>query len=280
MPLTRRSLLAASAVAGAVVISRSARADRMRLRITRHRIPWLGKKKLRILHLTDVHMGATTPEKFLHRTVEIAHSLEPDLVALTGDYVNRSTKHADRLRRYVRALPQPVIATLGNHDHWSGAHEVSMALLEGGAEVLSNRASGIDGISFTLDVVGIDDGMTKHADVAAAFRGIQRPEESVVLNHYPATADEIATYGGRLILSGHTHGGQLAIPVLTEAVSRLFNGYFHGWYQIEESELYVSAGIGHSLDGLRGGHTAIPEIAVYDLDPNARVRESRTYRGA
>jgi predicted MPP superfamily phosphohydrolase len=273
-------LLAAGAVAGAVAISRSARAERMRLRITRHRIPWLGPKKLRVLHITDVHMGATTPQKFLRRTVEIAHSLEPDLVALTGDYVNRSTKHADRLRRYVEALPHPIVATLGNHDHWSGAHEISMALLAGGAEVLSNRASGIDGIGFTLDVVGVDDGLTKNADVERAFRGIRRPDEAIVLNHYPATADAIAGKGGRLILSGHTHGGQLAIPVLTEAVSRIFNGYFHGWYDIQESELYVSAGIGHSLEGLRGGHSAIPEIAVYDLDPSARVRESRTYRGA
>jgi predicted MPP superfamily phosphohydrolase len=155
-----------------------------------------------------------------------------------------------------------------------------MALLDGGAEVLSNRSVGIDGLGYTLDVVGVDDGLTKHADVELAFRGVKRPEETLVLNHFPATADEIAKKGGRLIISGHTHGGQLAIPVLTEAVSRIFNGYFHGWYEIGESELYVSAGIGHSLEGLRGGRSAIPEIAVYDLDPTAKIRETRTYRGA
>ena len=194
--------------------------------------------------------------------------------------MNRSTKHADRVRRYVEALPRPVIATLGNHDHWSGAEAISAALIQGGAEVLSNRASGIDGIGWVLDVVGVDDGTTKHADVERAFRGVRRPEESLVLNHFPATADRIAKHGGRLILSGHTHGGQIVVPVLTEAVSRLFNGYFHGWYQIAESELYVSAGIGHSLEGLRGGDSAIPEVAVYDLDPSAKRRESRFYRGA
>src|SRR5688572_13151991 len=122
MPLTRRTLLAAGAFAGAVAVSRTARADRMRLRITRHRVPWLGPKKLRVLHITDVHTGATTPQKFLRRTIEIAHALEPDVVALTGDYVNHNTKHVDRLKRYVEALPRPVFATLGNHDHWSGAH--------------------------------------------------------------------------------------------------------------------------------------------------------------
>ncbi len=279
-PLSRRSLLAAGAFAGVVAVSRSARADRMRLRITRHRVPWLGPRKLRILHITDIHMGATTPQRFLQRTIEIAHAVEPDLVALTGDYVNRSTKHVDRVRRYVAALPRPVIATLGNHDHWSGAPEVSAALIAGGAEVLSNSNSGIDGIGFTLDVVGVDDGTTKHADVDRAFSSVQRPEESVILNHFPATADLIAEKGGRLILSGHTHGGQIVVPVLTEAVSRLFNGYFHGWYRIAQSDLYVSAGIGHSLEGLRGGDSATPELAVYDLDPTAKLRESRSYRGA
>jgi uncharacterized protein len=249
-----------------------------RLRITRHRYPWLGPKKLRVLHVTDIHIGATTPRKFLHHTIEVAHSLEPDVVVLTGDYVNHSTKHVERLRRYVEALPRPVFATLGNHDHYSGARTVTRALEEGGAEVLSNAKSGIDGIGFVLDIVGVDDGATRHADVDRAFAGIQRPEECLVLNHFPATARQIAKRGGRLIVSGHTHGGQVAIPLVTEAVSRLFNGYFHGWYSIEESDLYVSAGIGHS--GLRRGHTAVPEIAVYDLDPGAKAIESRSYRAA
>lgn len=280
MPITRRTLVAAGALAGATLATRAARADRMRLKITRHRVPFPGNKKLRIVHLTDVHMGATTPERFLRQVLHITHTIEPDLVVLTGDYVNRSTKHVDRLRRFVEALPQPVMATLGNHDHWSGPHEVTMALIDGGAEVLSNASSGLDGIGWSLTVVGIDDGLTKNADVDLAFSGVRDPDRAVILNHYPTTANQIAKKGGRVILSGHTHGGQLAIPVVTEAVFSLFNGYFHGWYEIEESELYVSAGIGHSLEGLRGGHSAIPEIAVYDLDPSAKARETRTYRGA
>ena len=189
-------------------------------------------------------------------------------------------KYVDRLAAFVKALPHPVMATLGNHDHWSGAHEVSMALVDGGAEVLANGVSGIEGIGWSLPVVGIDDGRTKNADPQRAFSSVRNPERVVVLSHFPATADEIATFGGRLILSGHTHGGQVAIPVLTEAIAKIVSGYLAGWYPIEASELYVSAGIGHSLDGLRGGHTAIPEIALFDLDPGAKKKESRTFRGA
>lgn len=274
--VSRRTILAAGA---ALLVSRRAFAERMRLRVTRHRVPWPGERKLRVAHLTDIHMGATTPRPFLERVVEIVRTVEPHLVVLTGDYVNHSTRHLPRLERFVSALPRPIVATLGNHDHWSGDHEVAMALVGGGAEVLSNAASGVGGIGWSLPIVGVDDGATKHADVGRAFDGVRDPERAIVLNHFPATADAIAEKGGRLILSGHTHGGQLAIPVLTEAVSRLVNGYFHGWYAIGESELYVSAGIGHSLDGLRGGHTAIPEVAVYDLDPSAEARETRTYRG-
>lgn len=277
--LTRRRLLAGAAVAAGVAsVSRTARAQAIGLRITRHRVPWPGVKRLRVVQYTDVHVGWATPERVLRRAAEMGHRLEPDLVVLTGDYVNTSVKHVDRLRAFVAALPKPCFAVLGNHDHWSGPLEVTRALQEGGAEVLANGSSGIDGRGWSLPVVGVDDGYTRNHDITRAFEGIRDPEATLVLNHFPNTADEIAHTGARLIVSGHTHGGQMVIPGLTHALSRLAgNRYFHGWYDLEGSQLYVSAGIGHSLEGLRGGHTAAPEIAVFELDPSARRRESRAY---
>lgn len=281
MALSRRKLLTSAAAFAAATTgaTRVAQARTVGLRITRHTIPWPGTKKLRVVQYTDIHVGWSTPQAVLKRCAQVAHRLEPDLVVLTGDYINRSTKVLPRLTEFVSLLPDPIIATLGNHDHWGGAHEVALALLRGGAEVLSNRNSGIDGIGWSLPVVGVDDGFTNHADVTKAFDGGEDPERTLVLNHFPTTANEIAGHGARLILSGHTHGGQLVIPGLTRALSRLAGSdYFHGFYELDASHLYVSAGIGHSLEGLRGGESAMPEIAVFELDPSAKARSTRLYR--
>jgi uncharacterized protein len=275
----RHFLAGAAAFAGATIAGRVARADKMQLRVTRHRIPWPGEKKLRIAHITDVHVGWGTPTELLAEVAEVAWQVEPDLVALTGDYVNRDLSQAERLRSFVTALPKPVIATLGNHDHWANAAGVTRVLEQGGAEVLRNRASGIDGLGFALDVVGVDDGFSRHDDLEKSFAGIAAPERALVLSHYPATAEKIAKKGANLIISGHTHGGQVVVPVLTQALMSLVGTpYVHGWFDFDESQLYVSAGVGQSLEGLRGGTTAVAEIAVYDLDPSAKSRESKTYR--
>lgn len=280
MPLTRRNLISSAAAIAATTAGMSKANARTRgMRVSRHRIPWPGDKKLRVLHLTDIHVGWSTPQAVLRRCVEVAHRLEPDVVVLTGDYINRSLKHLPRLTKFVDALPDPVFAVLGNHDHWGDAHQVSMALRRGGAEVLTNRTHGIDGPGWSLPIVGVDDGLTGHADVELAFSGGEDPERTLVLNHFPTTANEIAGKGARLILSGHTHGGQIVLPYVTQAVHRLAgNTYLHGFYTLGDSQLYVSAGIGHSLEGLRGGHTAMPEIAVFELDPSAKDRRSRGYR--
>ena len=231
----------------------------MSFAVTRHHLPF--RSKARVVHLTDLHVGPTTPRRFLGEVARRVRELEPDLVVMTGDYVNASTFYAGRITELALQLPQPCVAVLGNHDHWTDAKRVTHALEAGGVRVLRNESVHVAGIT----VVGVDDGCSGHADVDRAFAGVRDPEDTIVLSHFPNTADEIANKQARLVLSGHTHAGHFAIPKVTAALARLAgNPYLHGFHRIApRTDLYVSAGLGHSLPGLRLG--ARPEIAVFDL---------------
>ena len=105
----------------------------MRFAVTRHEVPF--RSRARVVHLTDVHVGPTTPRRFLAEVARRVRELEPDLVVMTGDYVNASTFYAGRITELVIQLPGPCIAVLGNHDHWTDAKRVTRALEEGGARV-------------------------------------------------------------------------------------------------------------------------------------------------
>src|SRR5581483_8682648 len=94
---------------------------------------------LRIAHLTDQHVGRVTPMAVQQAAVDMTNAEKPDLILLTGDFVCHSQLYLDELTDLVRRFQAPTIAVLGNHDHWSGADEVRMALERGGVEVLCNR---------------------------------------------------------------------------------------------------------------------------------------------
>lgn len=266
--MTRRSLLkiAAAAAASGALASKVAHSAPGRVRMTHHRVPWAGRRQLRVVQLTDLHVGWGTPQHLLEQSVQLCCRARPDLVVLTGDYLNRSLTYLPQLERWLRRLPRPCVATLGNHDHWSGADAVSGALHAQGIPVLRNENVRLALGSVRLPIVGIDDGFTNHDDVDRAFAGLECPETALVLTHFPTTARRIATCGGRLVLAGHTHGGQIEVPIVTQAVARLAGShYLAGWYRLGCTRLYVSAGIGSSTIRWRLGARAMPEVAVFDL---------------
>lgn len=276
-------LAVAAALASATAISRVRGSRRGGLQVTWNRVPWRIERRVRVVHLTDIHVGPTTPTAVLRRVADIVQTLECDLVVLTGDYVNASVYHVDRVTALVDALPKPCFATLGNHDHWTNPARVSRALAAGGAKVLQNESACLEGSGFSLPVVGVDDGRSGNADVDRAFSDVDMRDRgrTLVLSHFPNTANLIATHAPPLILSGHTHAGQVDVPHVTRLFARLGgNPYLRGFHRVGPStELYVNAGIGHSLEGLRGGATC-PEIAVFELDPDATERRTTSMRAA
>lgn len=199
----------------------------------------------------------------LAQVADVVTELEPDVVVLTGDYVNVSTFYARRITEFVRLLPKPCLATLGNHDHFTDPERITFSLEAGGAKVLRNESTRLG----DLLIVGVDDGHSRNADIAKAFGGVDA-ERALVLSHFPNTADEIAGTRAPLVLSGHTHGGQIDVPWVTRKIAKAAgNPYLRGFYRIgERTDLYVNAGIGHSFPGLRSGEGTRPEIAVFDLD--------------
>lgn len=272
--MTRRQFLlhfglvsAAAVTAGGAALARGARREVV---LTHHRPALASGGGLRLVHLTDLHLGWSVSPERLATTLALARRAQPDLVVMTGDYLNHSLAHLGRLQRFAAELPRPCVATLGNHDHWSGAAEVRRTLEQAGVTVLANEHCrvALSG-GRRLPVVGVDDSFTEHHDIEQAFDGLEAPGRALVLTHHPNAADAIAERGGALILAGHTHGGQLDLPVVTRAVSRAVGTrYLAGWYPVGEAgeaRLYVNAGIGSSATPIRLGERAAPEVAVMDL---------------
>lgn len=279
--MTRRKFFALAAAAaatttlGGVALARKAQRE---LVVTRHRRVLPGVDDLRLVHLTDLHVGWSTPARRLAEVVEEAARAQPDLVLLTGDYLNHTLEHMDELRRVIRALPRPCVATLGNHDHWSGAEAIAEMLQAEGVIVLCNehRRIPLPG-GRHLTIVGVDDAFTDHDDIEAAFNGVEEPEKTLTLTHHPNSADEIIAHGSPLVLAGHTHGGQVDVPFVTKALSRTVGTrYLAGWYSIttddgEEGHLFVNAGIGSSATPVRVGTRAAPELAIIDISSTGSV---------
>ena len=265
--MTRRKFLTLSALTAASVgVVGVAESAPQKVRRTRYQISWPGVRGLRVAQISDLHVGWGTPKHLLEQTLRLTRSARPHLVVLTGDYLNHSLKRLPALERFIAALPRPCVATLGNHDYWSDADAIQRSLERLGVKVLRNGNVTMRLAGRALPVVGVDDGLTRHHDIDQAFAGVDHPERALVLSHYGETADAIVKRGGRLILSGHTHGGQVNLPILTTAVTRMVGmRYIAGWYPVGKGRLYVNAGIGSSIIRRRLGRRAIPEVALMDL---------------
>ena len=231
-------------------------------------------RPLRVAHLTDQHFGPATPHALQVEAVERVNLMQPDLVLLTGDYVAHDLHHLDELQSVVARIQAPTFAVLGNHDHWSGPQEVKRSLERANVEVLTNCWTEIRIAGQRLQLVGVDDAFTGHADVERATRGLARDVVTLGLSHVGDEADELWAHGVSLVLSGHTHSGQLAVGGIEKLLMGRVAGhrYVHGLYgqraccdDAPEGAVYVSAGIGSSRFGLRIGERARPEIAIFEV---------------
>jgi len=209
---------------------------------------------LRIAHLTDQHVGRITPMGVQRAAVEMTNGEKPDLILLTGDFVCHSQAYLDQLTEVVSAFRAPVIAVLGNHDYWSGADEVRLALERGGVEVLRNRNTVITLRHERLQIVGLDDAYTGHARRDEAVKGLRKDLPTIGLSHIAEEADGLWRHGVPLVLSGHTHGGQVTLARLHEIAVGVIAGhkYVHGLYGSRDQERKAHAP-GHASNGAGNG---------------------------
>ncbi len=218
---------------------------------------------LRIVHVSDIHVRTGVRPRALHRAVELINSLEPDLILLTGDYVCFSPRPVRQLTDAFCHLEAPAFATLGNHDHWSGADAVRDALERAGVDVLVNEHRAVGFGDARVHLIGVDDSITGHHDPERAFDGVPKDATRVVLAHDPGFADSLAPWRPALVLSGHTHGGQIYLRGLTPYVSRRLGvKYLAGFFEVDGAVLYVNRGLGASVPVRLGAPSEIAHLTL------------------
>lgn len=222
-----------------------------RIHITDQRI-WLNGlpeafRGFRILQISDIHHSRFFPLDRVARLVELSNRLRPDLVALTGDFVTYSRGSIEPVAEMLGALEARagVVAVLGNHDFRVGAATIERALRRRGIEVLRNRHILLRKNGEVLPVAGVDD-YHYGADPAQALRGIPAGAPTLFLAHNPRLLQVLACHGVSLVLAGHTHGGQVNLPLLGSIYGRSPERlrFKMGWDRLGETQIYVSRGIG------------------------------------
>jgi predicted MPP superfamily phosphohydrolase len=228
---------------------------------------------LRVAAVADLHAGtAGVRERGLDRVVAAVRAERPDLVALLGDFVDPESSGARRIAPYAVAerlatleAPLGVVAVLGNHDWLHAGTRMRDALAETGIAVLENSARSL---REDLWVVGLADPSTRVPDIGRAFAAVPDGPAVICLAHdpdlFPYVPDRAA-----LTLSGHTHGGQVNVPLLRRAAIPSFHGdRYAGGHVVEDGRhLYVSRGIGTSRLPVRFG--APPEVVLLHLRAGA-----------
>lgn len=224
---------------------------------------------LKIAQITDIHFGPWIKTRHLDEMVEFVNSDEPDIVALTGDYVGYNKRTMQPCADSLGKLAGHVFAVLGNHDHWTSTEMALDAFDRVDIPVLSNEFVHWTYRGARMQIVGVDDEVTGHADVAAAFDGADRDLFSLTLNHVPSIAWNCADAGADLILSGHTHGFQFNIPRITNLIAeRMGTELFAGPYRLDDAMLYISRGLGSASWPRR--FRAAPELTFFELEPGER----------
>jgi hypothetical protein len=218
---------------------------------------------LRIAQLSDIHVGRATPARRVRMAVVMVNEFAPDLIVMTGDYLSHHERGVHLLAEQLSGLKGPAVAVLGNHDHWVDPNGAVRALRALGYGVLSNQNTRLPLRGEPFTVIGIDDLVTRNADVPRAFRGASEGSR-IVLAHVPRTAEYLSHYRASLCLSGHTHGGHVNIPGLTAAIMRrLRENYIAGRFHLPHTQLYVSRGIGGAVMPFRVN--APPEVTLITL---------------
>ena len=253
--------------------------------IQRHRMtlpgldPWL--QGLKIVQISDLHYSPVVWQRYLIQYLAWVNELKPDLVVVTGDLITGGYRYAHRIATILSHLRTSrgtagVICTFGNHDYSiygkgqssegsRRADYLEKCLVARGLTVLRNQTYYLNGTNGgpSLAVVGLDDEWSRHIDPEKAWAGVDGGLPILCLNHNPANVRDLMAYPWQWMLSGHTHGRQLA----TSRLGRRFNShrrreYTHGYYEVDGRHLYVNRGLSY---GQRVLEWCRPEITLFKL---------------
>ncbi len=226
---------------------------------------------LRLVQLSDLHIGPRVDDGFLLRNFRRVQGWAPDFVVYTGDLITHEPGIFERAARMFPHLPVGSRATfgiLGNHDYGAGWAQNGMAqgvadlAAANGVRILRNELAEVEG----LHVAGMDDLWADRFDPSAALEALPRKAAAIALSHNPDTAD-LPGWGAFAgwILAGHTHGGQCKPPFLPPPLLPVRNRrYTHGVFEVGNGRrMYISRGLGY-LHRVR--FNVRPEITVFTLE--------------
>jgi predicted MPP superfamily phosphohydrolase len=225
-----------------------------------------------IVHLTDLHYGALVPLSLIRSVVQRANRLSGDTIVCTGDYIHErnSTVQIDQVWPVLYDLraKQGVYSSLGNHDHW-GNTDRSVHWLERSGQSVRHRARSIERGGEQIWIAGGGDLWEDHRSFDVILRDVPEGDCRIVLAHNPDSADTDFSARIDLMLSGHTHGGQVRLPCVGAPVLPVKNKrYSSGLMRSDRGmRLFISRGIGWAVYPVR--FNCYPEIAVLELVPDA-----------
>jgi hypothetical protein len=232
----------------------------------------------RIAQLSDIHLDEFTEPFFLEYIVHHLNALNPDIVLLTGDFVTRGSltfvaapHAAHRCAEILSTIKCPLVyAVLGNHDVAVNAHMVIRALNSVSIPVLVNQHIALDRNGDRIWLCGVDDPSASYPNLDLAIPAQTDDHLVILMAHGPDYADEVLTHPrGKfvdLMLSGHTHGGQICLPFVGPLVlPPMGKKYPEGLFRLDRMQLYVNRGIG--TVGLPFRVNCPPELTVITLQP-------------
>ena len=233
---------------------------------------------LKLVQISDLHYSPVVWRKYLIQFVDWVNDIEPDVVVVTGDLITGGYRFAPGVADILSQLRAPlgVICTLGNHDYsiygnsapvegQRRADFLEKSLVERGLTCLRNQSMLLarDG-SIPVTLVGLDDEWTNHLDADAAYEGVDASTPIICLNHNPANAKELLAYPWQWMLSGHTHGRQVATSTFGKAFyPHRYRHYTRGYYEVEGRHLYVNRGLSY---GQRMRDWCRPEVTVFRFE--------------
>jgi predicted MPP superfamily phosphohydrolase len=246
--------LAGSSLAALGVTAYATKVETRWLKLERLRIPIpalpTAFEGYRVVQLTDLHLSSEESRRMINHAVREALDRSPDLLVLTGDYVT-GRLDAPTLRAELSQLSAPdgVWATLGNHDHWVDPGGVRQVLADAGIGELRNSSTPISREGQTLWLVGVDDIWEKQHDLPLALSNVPDDGTAILLAHEPDYADAVFPTGRiALQLSGHSHGGQVRLPLYGAPIlPYLGEKYPYGLRTLGDMWLYTSQGVGYLL---------------------------------
>ena len=242
-------------------------------------------KGFRIAQLTDLHASFIVSEGLLRSAADLVMQEKPDIICLTGDFVSGETKflsgsiggfNIKNLEKCIRALeglraPMGIYGVLGNHDFWSG-NEAVEAITKGfsqrlGVVWLRNKGHRLEKGGAGIHLLGVDDYWQDGSSVANALKGVDTNGVRILLSHNPDINEQIESERHRidLVISGHTHGGQIALPLVGAPFmpSKFGQKYLAGLVRDDTRQTYISRGVGHLMAPIR--LNAPPEATIITL---------------